>query len=163
MGSWFACNVNQHGNLRLFWPWSVLLPLLGKPLLVLPRPALLSSRCNSRVNCFHRNRYLNLLAWVVCSFFEKNAFSRSQDLLEEQTAWYPSLRAEGWELGTASPELGPATTRGAWVHPYSFTHHNALHLLHSLGTTGFLKIRICLSSLKHQSLASYRHFINSAC
>lgn len=59
MGSWFACNVNQHGNLRLFCPWSVLFALPGKPLLVLPRPALLPSRCSSRLTAF-----IAIIIWI---------------------------------------------------------------------------------------------------
>ena len=182
MGSWFACNVNQHGNLPLFWLWSVLFPLPGKPQLVLPRPALLPSRCSSRLTAF-----IAIVIWIFLHelgapslrkmpFLDPKIFQRSRQRgipTPEQKGgnWEPPIlswvqppypRAEGWELGT--PTL-------SWVQPppgAKFTPNPSLTTLSCIcytpwGLQASWKQGLCLSSLKHQSLASYRRFINSAC
>ena len=113
------CNVSQQGNLQSLRTWSVPFPLLGKPPLVRRRPAPLPSRRSSRVTDFN-NRFLNLLAWVGCPFFEETAFSRSQDAPGGRR--YPHPRAEAWEPHSRSWE-SPARSSHLWeLSPPPFFH-----------------------------------------
>ena len=97
------------------WPWSVLFPLPGKPLLVLPRPARLPSRCSSRVTCFHRNCYLIFLHELCAPslrkmpFLDPKIFQRSR----QRGIPTPEQKDGNWEPPTLSwvqPPPGPKFT-----------------------------------------------------
>lgn len=161
MGSWFACNVNQHRNLWLFGLGLCYFLCLKKPCLCclgllscLPdvvQGLLLSSQLLS-----------DFLTWVVCSFFEENAFSRSQDLPggADSVVSLPQSRRMG--AGNPHPELGPATT---WAKLTPILHSpHCIAFVTLLGDYRLLENKDYVFHLQSiQSLASYRCFINTAC